>query len=68
MALLKILIETDSSLGQSLDPKETVRKGFCKATCEAVAIAVEVRRHCSEYKLIKFRLTFLCVRFPPWSC
>lgn len=47
--------------------KGNCKEGYCEAMWEAAAIAVGDGIHCFEYKLIKFRLTFLRVRFPLWS-
>lgn len=47
--------------------EESSKGEYSKAMWEAAAIAVGDRTCCSEYRLIKFRLTFLRVRFPLWS-
>lgn len=47
--------------------EESSEGEYSKAMWEAAAIAVGDGTCCSEYKLIKFRLTFLRVRFPVWS-
>lgn len=64
MTLLKMSIWTNPSHGWPTDQKKAPRENTAKRCGKLLPLQWGDGMCCSQYKLIKFRLTFLRVRFP----